>query len=150
MAVVAASEIGIDYPSKLSNKFLDASLGNTIYLHAMHSVVDWFAFCVWKNGQIIRSLSLSPDSGILENIGETLAVEKPYWQGDHPAIDPADMDEDVDPYPFAFHPLELAEEVLEELFGYKLEGYMRQENVKPEEIVLMRFKRSKKKWWRFW
>ncbi|TQJ25489.1 hypothetical protein FBZ33_5842 [Micromonospora sp. A202] len=38
----------------------------------MHSVVDWLSFAVWENGVLIRSLSLSPDGGIQENIG------KPY------------------------------------------------------------------------
>jgi hypothetical protein len=53
----------------------------------MHSVVDWFAYAIWANGKLLRSLSLSPVSGILENIGQRLPFEEPYWSGEHPAVD---------------------------------------------------------------
>lgn len=69
VSVVAAAEFGIDYPSTLPPRFLRSAAGRTVYLHAMHSVVDWFAFAVWQDGQLKRSLSLSPDSGVLEDIG---------------------------------------------------------------------------------
>jgi hypothetical protein len=101
----------------------------------MHSVVDWFAFAVWRCGRLERSLSLSPDSGVLEDIGAKLAFERPYWAGEHPAVEP---DED---YPFPFHPLDLGEAALAEFFGYQLEGFM--ENLlEADEIALMRYKRS--------
>ena len=44
LSIVAAAEVGIDYPSKLPAIFRDGSLGRTIHLVAMHSVVDWLAF----------------------------------------------------------------------------------------------------------
>ena len=110
----------------------------------MHSVVDWFAYAIWKDGKLQRSLSLSPDSGVLEDIGPRLPFEEPYWAGDHPALDP---EEEESAYPFAFHPLELGEAALLELVGYQLEGV--DGRVEPEEIPLMRFKRSKS-WWKFW
>src|SRR6185312_8312203 len=72
VSVVAAKEFGIDYPSRLDGHFLHVAESRSIYLHAMHSVVDWFAFAVWRGGKLLRSLSLSPDSGVLENIGERL------------------------------------------------------------------------------
>jgi hypothetical protein len=144
LAVVAAKEFAVDYPSRLPAEFIDAFPDRSIYLHAMHSVVDWFAYAVWKNGQLQRSLSLSPDSGILEDIGARLAFEEAYWAGNHPATDP---DEDDNDYPFVFHPLELGEAALQSLFGYQLEG-MTDTQLEPETIPLMRFKR-KKAWWRF-
>src|SRR5579862_5605070 len=70
VSVVAAKEFGIDYPSKLPVSFIRGH--GTVYLHAMHSVVDWFAFAKWNNGHLVRSLSLSPESGILEDIGARL------------------------------------------------------------------------------
>ncbi|MFD4655933.1 DUF6928 family protein [Kitasatospora sp. NPDC058444] len=54
-------------------------------LHAMHSVVDWLAFGVWEDGRLVRSLSLSPDSGIIEDIGEPLSFEVPSWARERPA-----------------------------------------------------------------
>jgi hypothetical protein len=145
LVVVATKEFGIDCPSSLPARFIEAFADGVLYLHAMHSVVDWLAFGVWRKGTLQRSLSLSPDSGILEDIGARLPFEAPYWAGDHPAIDP---DEDENGYPFAFHPLELGEASLQEFFGYQLEGNPDPDEIEPERIPLMHFKR-KKVWWRF-
>ncbi len=80
----------------------------------MHSVVDWFAFARRNSGQLVRSLSLSPDSGIMEDIGQRFSFEEPFWSGQ--------PDDSEDDYPFPFHPLELGEAALKEWFGYQLEG----------------------------
>lgn len=144
LTIVAAKEFGIDFPSQLPAKFTDACPGHSVYLHAMHSTVDWFAYAVWKDGKLQRSLSLSPDSGILEDTGERLPFEESYWNGEHPALDPEEDDGD---YPFPFHPLELGEAALLSLFGYQLEGAMDPSQLEPEKIPLMQFAR-KKSWWR--
>ncbi len=147
VSVVTAKEFGIDYPSKLYQRFITAGGSGTITLHAMHSVVDWFAYAIWANGKLLRSLSLSPDSGILENIGQRLPFEEPYWSGEHPAVD---TEEEKDAYLFPFHPLELGEAALLELFGYQLEGYSGTWLLEPEMIPLVRYKRSRPSWWKFW
>lgn len=144
--IIAAKEFGIDHPSKLDSRFLDPSLGRTVYFHAMHSVVDWFAYAIWIDGKLERSLSLSPDSGILENMGTKLAFEESYWSGLHPV---SDFEDEVSEYPFPFHPLELGEAALLEMFGYQFEGELDSESLQPESIPLVRFKRAGK-WWRFW
>ncbi len=138
--VVAAMELGIDYPSRLPPQFVQAGDRGTIHLHAMHSVVDWFAFGIWRAGRLQRSLSLSPDSGVLEDIGEKMAFELPYWDGEHPAVDPEEEDGD---YPFPFHPLELGEAALREFFGYQLEGFIDEDMFEPDTVALMRYKRSR-------
>lgn len=140
LSVVAAAEFGIDYPSQLPTRFLKPMGSRTLYLHAMHSVVDWFAFAVWQDGLLKRSLSLSPDSGILEDIGPKLPFELPYWSGQFPAIDPDDQDEDESPYPFPFHPLQLGEATLLEFFGYQIEGSP--SAIDPELFPLASFKRT--------
>ncbi len=145
--IIAAKEFGIDYPSKLSSSFLNTKYGKTIHLHAMHSVVDWFAFAIWENGGLIRALSLSPDSEIMEDIGKKLSFELPYWNGEHPVFDPEEEDEDD--YPFKFHPLELGEAALNDFFGYVLEGSITSEQIEPENVQLLGFKRCKA-WWKFW
>lgn len=147
VSVVAAKEFGIDYPSKLHQRFIAAGGNGTVTLHAMHSVVDWFAYAMWANGKLVRSLSLSPDSGIMEDIGQPLPFEEPYWSGAHPAVDD---DEDEDAYPFPFHPLELGEATLKDQFGYQLEGYIDASLLEPESIPLVRYKRSRSPWWKFW
>lgn len=143
LTIVAASEFASDLPSSLSKKFLDVLPGHSVYLHAMHSVVDWFAYAVWENGRLRRALSLSPDSGVLEDIGLKLPFEEAFWDGEYAAVD---LEKDGD-YPFPFHPLELAEAALHALFGYQLEGAVDDGDVAPEQICLMRFSR-KKSWWR--
>ncbi len=145
VSVVAAAEFGIDYPSKLEPRFIAQGSEGTTSLHAMHTVVDWFAFARWIDGQLVRSLSLSPDSGILENIGSRLPFEEPFWSGEHPAVD----DEEDSGYPFPFHPLELGEAALSALFGFHLEGPPDSALFEPESVPLLRFSRSRSRW-KFW
>lgn len=83
--IVCDQRVMIDFPSQLPEHLVTASVGRRLVLHAMHSVVDWLAFAVWEDGHLVRSLSLSPDSGIIENIGEPLPFELPYWAYDRPA-----------------------------------------------------------------
>jgi hypothetical protein len=136
--IIAAKEFGIDYPSRLEKQFLQPGADRIVYLHAMHSAVDWFAFAIWDHGRLVRSLSLSSDSGIMEDIGERRSFEIPYWAGQHPAIDGDEEDAD---YPFPFHPLELGEAALKEFFGYNLEGEIDESQPDVESIPLLTFKR---------
>ncbi|WP_234325325.1 DUF6928 family protein [Streptomyces sp. NRRL WC-3626] len=102
--VIGDQEVMIDAPSQLPEHLVAASAGRRLVLHAMHSVVDWLAFAVWEDGRLVRSLSLSPDSGIIENIGEPLPFELNYWAGDRPPYVIAWPDKDEEPYPLPFHP----------------------------------------------
>ncbi len=145
LKIIIASDFAIDNPSKLPNRFIKEAQGQTTYLHAMHSSVDWFAYAIWRDGELKRSLSLSPDNGIIENIGIKSSFEEPYWEGRFPAIDP--KEEDADEYPFPFHPLELGEATLRALFNFQLEGEIDSTLVNPEDISLIAFKRSKP-WWK--
>lgn len=138
--VVAAKEFGGDFPSKLDPRFLARGAGRAVTVHAMHSVVDWFALAVWRDGTLVRALSASPESGVLEDIGQRLPFEEPYWRGEHRVDD----GEDEDAYPLPFHPLELGEAALGALFGYHLEGPIDGTLLDPETIPLMRFKRKRR------
>lgn len=149
VSIVAAKEFGIDAPSRLDSRFLKHFGAQDVVLHAMHSVVDWVAFAVWKHGRLTRSLSVAPDQGIIEDFGRKLAFEEPFWEGKHPAVDP---DEEED-YPLPFHPLELGEAALENFFGYQLEGFVETMHPGPESIRLMRFHRRRvqsRPWWKIW
>ena len=141
VAIVAAQEFGSDYPSKLPASFI-ASGGRTTYLHAMHSVVDWLAFAKWTDGKLVRSLSLSPDRGVLEDIGQRLPFEEPFWSGQRPVVD----DEVKDEYPLPFHPLELGEAALTEFFGYQLEGSSDAVLFQPETVPLVKYRRRRSLW----
>jgi len=144
LAIVMARDFGIDRPSELPPTFLKNATGPVVYLHAMHSVVDWSAFAVWRAGSLVRSLSLSPDDGVIEDIGARLPFEAPYWAGAHSADDPEELeDEDYEPYPLPFHPLDLGEVALLNFLGFQIEGYIADFKVTPENIPLMRFKRER-------
>jgi hypothetical protein len=128
-----------DYPSRLPQHLIDASAGRRLVVHWMHSVVDFLAFAVWENGQLVRSLSVSPDSGVMENIGEPLPFEAPFWAGEHP-VEPVPGWPAKGPYPLPFHPLDLGEEALRFFFGFVLEGMPKPEDKDPYEVALQGFR----------
>lgn len=149
VSIVAAKEFGIDYPSRLDPRILRRFATQELVLHAMHSVVDWFAFAVWNRGKLTRALSVAPDDGVIEDIGQRFAFEQPFWEGSHPATDPAEEEA----YPLPFHPLELGEAALENFFGYQIEGFVETTHPNPESVRLLRFHRRRaaaRSWWKFW
>ena len=137
--IMCTGAVALDRPTQLDARFLAEGMGRTVYMHAMHSVVDWFAFGVWgPDGEVQRALSLSgADERLIENIGELLAFERPFWAGDFPATD------DEEEYPFPFHPLELGEAALAHFFGFVLEGYAGMPDntsVDPFDVTLAGFR----------
>jgi uncharacterized protein DUF6928 len=133
LTIVCSSDVALDHPSQLDARFLAEGGGRTTYLHATHSVVDWFAYGIWAaDGSLQRSLSLAPDDGIMENIGKPLAFEMPYWAGQRPVSD----DDDERRYPLPFHPLELAEDALRTLFGFNYEGVYRDDDPDLAAVAL--------------
>lgn len=155
LTLIAASDLALDNPSQLESRFHDAAPHCAMHLVAMHSVVDWLAFAVWRDGRLQRALSVAPDSGIVEEVGPRLPFELPYWSGEHPANDPDDEEDD---YPLPFHPLEMGEAVLQEFFGYQIEGaYNGSSDLDPNKIALLRYRRIRtakpaktKPWWKIW
>ncbi|GAA2088931.1 hypothetical protein GCM10009759_11410 [Kitasatospora saccharophila] len=134
----------VDRPSELPAGLLATGPGRRTVLHAMHSVVDWLAFAVWEDGRLVRSLSLSPDSGVIEDLGERLPFELPYWAGGHP-VKPLSRADDVDevdekPYPLPFHPLSLGEDALRALVGFVAEGATAPDDLDPEAIALLGYR----------
>jgi len=126
----------LDYPSELPEHLRNAGAGRRIIMHGMHSVVDWLCFAVWEDGRLVRSLSLSPGSGIRENIGEPYDFEVPYWAGEHSVPGWPDWQ----PYPLPFRPLELGEEALRALFGFVVEGRLRPDDLDVEAVHLHGFR----------
>jgi len=136
LTVLCTADVALDRPSRLDGRFREAAGGRTTYLHAMHSVVDWFAYAIWTpDGQLSRALSLSPDSGIMENVGTPLAFEASYWAGEMAV----EADDGEQPYPLPFHPLELAEDALRTLFGFNYEGVYLDDDPDLENVTLAGF-----------
>jgi hypothetical protein len=141
VSILAAEEFGIDYPSKLTAHYVGLAGSKKTYLFAMHSVVDFFAFAVWESGVLTRSLSVSSESGIIEDIGDRLAFELPFWSGVHPAVDPED--DAREKHPLKFHPLELGDATLSNLMGFSMESPYPTDIVDPQKIQLMCSSRKK-------
>jgi hypothetical protein len=131
VTVVASMLSALERPSELQPEIRRHLGRRRVVLHAMHSVVDWFAFAIWEDDKLIRALSLSPDTGIIENVGVPLPVESPFWDGQH-ALDYVE-------YALPFHPLELGEEVLADQFGFILEGVPREDLYDPSDKPLFVF-----------
>jgi hypothetical protein len=131
--ILCDASVARDRPSELPARYTRVP-NRRVILHAMHSVVDWFGFGMWEGGTLVRALSLSPDSGVIENIGARLPFELPFWAGEHPV----DQEDGRDAYPLPFHPLELGEEVLNAFFGFRLEGVPTE--IDPFELPLAGFR----------
>ncbi|TCN26345.1 hypothetical protein EV644_1631 [Kribbella orskensis] len=129
----------LNRPSKLPEHLRQVGAGRRIIMHGMHSVVDWLGFAVWEDGVLVRSLSLSPDGGIQENIGEPYDFELPYWAGAHP-VEPVPGWPDQPAYPLPFHPLELGEEALRALFGFVIEGFPDADDIDVDTVHLHGFR----------
>jgi hypothetical protein len=127
-----------DRPSELPAHLLAIGAGRRIVVHGMHSVSDWLSFAVWEDGRLIRSLSLSPDGGIGENIGQPYDFELPYWAGERPVEPQLDWHAHR-PYPLPFHPLELGEDALSALFGLSGEGLPDQDGIAIADVHLHGF-----------
>ena len=141
LTILGTGEVGIDYPSQLPPRFLAHAAGRRVILHAMHSVVSWFAYGLWENGTLVRSLSLSFDDDVIEDLGDPLPFEAPYWAGAH---DDPDEEPEVGREPmnsFGFHPLEMGEEALRSFFGFQQEGSVDPALLEPERLPLLRFER---------
>jgi hypothetical protein len=131
LTIVCTGEVALDAPSRVDPRFLAEAGGRTTYVHAMHSVVDWGAFAVWDGGGVLlRAVSLSPDSGIIENTGTPYGFEAPYWAGERAM---------GDGYALPFHPLELAEDALRAFFGFTYEGAYHDDDPELEDVILLGF-----------
>lgn len=146
MTVVSSDAIVLDYPSRLPQSLINTDLGNTLYLFAMHSAVEWFAYAIWKNGTLVRSLSVSGNDGqILEDIGPRQPFEEFHWSEGHPLFE---NPEEENCSPFNFNPLDLGDAALKEYLGYRIKGYSDASHIDPKKIPLVGL--QKLPWWKIW
>ena len=122
-------------PSHLPGRLLAPGAGRRVILHAMHSASDWLGYAVWHDGVLLRSLSLSPDDGITEDIGAPLPFEASFWAGDHPVASSSQLP-GRPPYPLPFHPLELGDAALLALAGFAVEGRLAAYLIDPWSVRL--------------
>ncbi|CAM5530754.1 MULTISPECIES: DUF6928 family protein [Streptomyces] len=131
LEIVCSRDLAKANPSQLTEYVARRAAGRTAYGVFMHSAEDWASFAMWSGGELLRSVSMSPDSGITEDLGERLSFEIPFWNGQRPASDSG--------YSLPFHPVELGNEALREFFGFILEGHEDSSCIDPEEIEMPAF-----------
>lgn len=154
VSIISAREFEIEKPSKIDRRFLEIAEDKFVYLLVMQDTVDWLTLAKWERGKLVRALSVAPDSGVTEDLGDKFFFETAYWEGKHPVTDPDEETEAV--YPLPFHPIDMGEEALKTLFGYQLAAYVYQVEslideglVNPKNISLVGYKR-KNPWWKVW
>ncbi|MDX8143720.1 hypothetical protein SK854_16455 [Lentzea sp. BCCO 10_0061] len=134
LSIICTRDAAGDSYTDLPEQFVNEAAGRTLYLHAMHSVVDFFSYAIWApDGTVRRAYSLSPDSGVIADVGTPLRFEEKYLAGDPEFLESLDSD---DEYPFRFHPLDLAEAALRALFGFNYEGAYEDDDPELEDVVL--------------
>ncbi|MFF8848005.1 DUF6928 family protein [Streptomyces sp. NPDC015127] len=131
--IICARELVPAQPSDLTADIALLAEGRNAYAVFMHSGTDSLSFATWEKGRLVRSLSLSPDDGVVQNYGAPLEFESPYWTGNHSVSHTPN-------YPLPFHPLDLGNEALRNFFGFILEGRPSADCFDPEEITLCGFR----------
>jgi hypothetical protein len=146
---ILAHDSLVTEPSALDRRFLDFAAGRTMIQHVMISTVDGFVCGIWEQGELRRSLVIDADSGTTEDIGPRRPFEEPFWAGERQMEDDPSSPDYAGGAPF--HPLELAEAALLDLFGYQLEGFIGPDQVRPKTIPMMHFApAASKPRWKFW
>ena len=98
----------------------------------MHSADDSFGYALWNEGELVRSLSMSPTDGIVEDIGEPLEFERPFWARRGAAADRG-------PGSLEFRPLDLGQQAMRFLLGFSLEGRPEPEEAYAAEVAMLGF-----------
>jgi hypothetical protein len=111
-----------DRPSEAAKRCPPPPDRPNMYLHAMDSATNWCAFAMWCGGDLVRSLSVSPER-TYEDVGDPLPFEEPFRERERP----------VDP-------LGLAGQALYTFFGFQLDGMANVNDVDPEVIPLVGYR----------
>lgn len=130
-ALIGYREIGPDRPSEITEWINAVSPSGGACGVFMHSVIDYGAFAIWEDGRVRRSISLAPDPGVMEDLGDRCQFETPFWSGDR-AME--------DGYPLPFHPLEFSEAALLAFFGFGIEGFPPEYEIAPHRYAIPAFR----------
>jgi hypothetical protein len=109
-------------PSELDPAVLAATGRRQVLLHAAHSDAEWCAFGVWRDGALLRSLSVCADPGVMEDLGERLPFETDERSDERAA--------------------ELGDRALQALIGFSCAGHDRLDDVDPELIPVVAYRVS--------
>jgi hypothetical protein len=97
------------------------------------SVDDSFAYAVWNDDELVRSLSVSLPRRIIEDIGQPLEFERPFRAARQAFID-------RHPGALGFHPLDVAQQAMRFLFGFALEGTPQPDDIDAGQISMLGYR----------
>jgi hypothetical protein len=124
--LVCSWQLVADRPSRAAGRVLAGPARRSVVLHAMHGSVDWCSFGVWLDGRLVRSLSASPRSGIVEDAGDRLPFEAEYWRPEGA--------------PLPVRPMALGERALYELLGLRCDCEADLDDVDPEIVPMLAYR----------
>ncbi|MFC8205083.1 DUF6928 family protein [[Kitasatospora] papulosa] len=130
--IICARDLAKNEPSRLTDAICSLAAGRSAYGVFMDSAEDWAAFAVWSADGLVRSLSVSPEVGVIEDVGARFSFEGAFWEGGRPV-------RSYPGYALPFHPLELGNEALKEFFGFVLEGDEGDSCFDPEDFEVPSF-----------
>ncbi|MFD5654011.1 DUF6928 family protein [Streptomyces sp. NPDC127039] len=126
--VVCSRKISHDLPSEIASDVARLAGLRSAYAVCMESSRDWASIFAWSPKGVTRSLSLSPEGGVVEDVGQRFPFEVPFWSGRRSVR--------VSDYQLPFHPIDLGNEALRIFFNFILEGTEDDLCVDPEEIEM--------------
>lgn len=127
--------------SSLPEHVLSEGAGRRIVYHWMHSGTDGVEIALWNQGTLVRAIGIDGVHGVVEDIGDRLPFEEPFWAGRHPH-EPARFIVGAGPSPFPtpFHPLNFGNEAVRALFGFTVEGRRAPADIDPWAVRLRGFR----------
>lgn len=132
---------GLDYlrcgGSSLPEHVLREGAGRRIVVHRRHSGVDGCEFALWSEGVLVRAIGINRVNGVVEDIGDPLPFEAPFWSGRHPhEPEKFIVGAGPSPFPTPFHPLDFGNAAVRALFGFIVEGRRSPYDVDPWTVRL--------------
>ncbi|MGA5033364.1 DUF6928 family protein [Streptomyces cellulosae] len=126
--VICSRKIALDHPSDFVSEAARLAGRRSAYAVCMDSSEDWASILSWSPSGLIRAVSLSPGSGVIEDVGKKFPFEWPFWDGQRPLR--------ASGYRLPFHPIDFGNEALRHFFGFILEGTEDDLCIDPEEVEI--------------
>ena len=127
--------------SSLPEHVLDEGIGRRIVWHRMHSGTDGVEIALWSDGVLVRAVGIDGVNGVVEDVGDPLPFEAPFWAGQHPhEPERFIVGAGPSPFPTPFHPLAFGNEAVRALFGFTVEGRRLPDDVDPWAVRLHGFR----------